>query len=513
PALPDRYRPLLDDAVFATQRDQPDAGLMISRPFAGGAKGEWLIGLSRRWTRPDGSFGGTAVVTLKLDFFRGIFAGMALGPGGRITLFREDGIALMRGPYDPAAIGRDFGRGTAYSAIPTATEGSYRSISSQDGIERFYVFHRLEGMPLVMNLGLGVKDIEAAWRLRALAIGGSTLALIAALVGVMLRLRRELVRRQAAEAAARDSEAGFRLLAENTSDVVSRISTKGIRLYVSPSARRIHGRSPEQMVGQPAMVDIHAEDLPQVRSAVARLRSRDADGVTVTYRSSRADGTEIWLESTLQTVIQPITGRPDGLVAVSRDITARKAMENQLTALARLDGLTGVANRRAFDEAVSREWSRCLQAETPIALIMVDVDRFKAYNDHYGHPGGDSCLRVVAATVGATIRRAADLVARYGGEEFVVLLPETDAAGANAVAQRLRGELEALQLPHAGAASGVVTVSVGVAAMVPIPGRGAPGPERLIEMADRALYYAKQTGRNRVVCAPVTSPTAPSPAA
>lgn len=514
PALPDRYRPLLEDPGFLARRDRSMNDLLLSRPFPGGARGEWLVALSRRWARPDGSFGGVVAVTLKLDFFRELFAGLALGAGGRISLLHQDGIALMRTPYDAAIIGRDFSRGAAFTAIPTALEGSYRSTSSQDGVERFYIFRRLEGVPLILNLGLGVGDIEAAWRLRALAIGGTTLALIAALAAAMLRLRRELHRRQVAEAAARDSEAGFRLLAENTSDVVSRISARGILLYVSPAARRIHGRSPEQMVGRPAMADIHAEDRPQLRNAIARLRSGDTDWVTVTHRSARADGAEIWLESTLQTVIQPGTGRPDGVVAVSRDITERKAMEKQLSTLARLDGLTGVANRRAFDETISREWFRCMQAKKPLALIMVDVDRFKAYNDHYGHQGGDACLRVVAATVGATIRRAADLVARYGGEEFAVLLPETDAAGASAVAQRLRGELEALRLPHAASATGIVTVSLGVAAMVPvIPGRGAPGTEWLIEAADRALYAAKQSGRNRVVCAPLSDLIAPSSAA
>ena len=201
----------------------------------------------------------------------------------------------------------------------------------------------------------------------------------------------------------------------------------------------------------------------------------------------------------------------DGVVAVARDITERKALETQLAWLARFDALTGVANRRAFDEALEHEWQRCIQAGLPIALILVDVDRFKAYNDHYGHQGGDACLRIVAATVGATIRRSADLVARYGGEEFAVLLPETDAEGAEAIAELLRHEVEALGLPHAahGAECGVVTVSVGLAALRSATCRAACGPEALLEAADRALYRAKQGGRNRVMRAPRVDPLGP----
>lgn len=496
---------------FQVHQNHPGAGLFISRPFVTPTDDRWLIGLSRAWNRPDDSFGGVVVAMVKLDYFRETFSNLALGPGGRITLFREDGIGLMRLPYEQSAIGRDFSRGTAFRAIPTAAEGSYRSVSSRDRVERFHVFRRLESLPLIISLGLAVEEIEAEWRLRSFAIGATTLVLVASLLGAGLLLRRELGRRRAAELAARESEASFRLLAENTGDMVSRIGPDGICRYVSPAAQRITGRKPEQMIGRPAAEGIRAEDLPYLLAAIASLRSRELDEETVTFRTWRADGTEIWLESVLRTVIHPVTGLLDGVVAVSRDITLRKTLENQLSALARLDGLTGVANRRAFDEAIAREWLRCQTAGTPLSVIMVDVDRFKAFNDCYGHQGGDACLRVVAATVGATIRRAGDLVARYGGEEFAVLLPETDLAGAVAVAERLHQEVAALRLPHnAAGPAATVTVSVGVATMRPIARRGAPGPEVLIEAADRALYKAKQTGRNRVVSAGPIDPLEPA---
>ncbi|SDD91632.1 sensor domain-containing diguanylate cyclase [Belnapia rosea] len=486
-------------------------GLHISRPFRGRTTGEWRLALSRRWDRQDGSFGGVVMASLKLDYIRGIFGSLDLGPGGRITLFREDGIVLLRSPQGEAMIDLDLSQGTAFRAIPTAAEGHYRSISGRDGVERFYVFKRIEGLPLILNLGTSIDAIEDGWRPRALVIGGTTLVLVGALLAALWRLRLELRRRRTAELLARRREADFRLLAENTGDMVSRIGPDGIRRYVSPAAYAILGRGPDQLLGTSALEGVHPEDLPALATEVARLRGRTAEAVTVTYRSWRADGAEIWLESTLKAVPGTVPGRLDGVVAVTRDITERKVLERQLATLARLDGLTGVANRRSFDEALGRAWAHCMQAGLPVSLILVDVDRFKAFNDHYGHQGGDGCLRVVAATVGATIRRAGDLVARYGGEEFVVLLPETDAEGAAAVAERLRMEVEALALPHAacGREDGVVTVSVGLATMRPASCRSARGPEALVEAADQALYQAKQAGRNRVMRAPQIDPLGP----
>lgn len=490
-----------DRDFFQVHRDRPDVGLYVSRPFQGPLVNQRLVGLSRRLSNPDGSFAGVVLGTLKLDYLRDLFSGLALGPNGRITLLRSDGIALMRAPYQPELIGRDFSEGTAFHAIPEAADGHYESVSRRDGIRRVYTFSRIDGLPLIINVGVAAKDVEAGWLARAAVIGGTTLVLVGALLAATLLLRRELARRRAAEVAARESEAGFRLLAENTSDMVSRIGPDGILRYVSPAARRILGRAPEELVGQAVQAEAHPEDQQAMANAMAVLRSGQADEATVTYRAQRADGVQIWLESTLRTVIAPANGMPDGAVAVSRDVTERKAFEAELARLASLDGLTGVANRRAFDEALGREWQRCARAAVPISLLLVDVDRFKAFNDHYGHQHGDECLRVVAATVGAIIRHASDLVARYGGEEFAVLLPDTDAMAAEAVAERLRAEVEALGLAHdgCGLSHAVVTVSVGGATLQPDTRCAAHGPGQLIEAADRALYQAKRSGRNRVV--------------
>ena len=179
----------------------------------------------------------------------------------------------------------------------------------------------------------------------------------------------------------------------------------------------------------------------------------------------------------------------------------------QLTAtlhrLTTQDALSGIANRRAFDQTLDQEWRRAQRNHLPLSLLMIDIDHFQAYNDHYGHLEGDACLRAVALTLQTSVARATDLVARYGGEEFAVLLPNTSADAACKVAERLRRAVADLSLAHARATTAQhVTVSLGLACLRPQwPAQSQPeplqGPVRLIKLADQALYQAKSAGRNR----------------
>ncbi|AKU25122.1 GGDEF domain-containing protein [Massilia sp. NR 4-1] len=181
-------------------------------------------------------------------------------------------------------------------------------------------------------------------------------------------------------------------------------------------------------------------------------------------------------------------------------LQARDALESlnrQLEKMALQDGLTGLANRRQFDVTLGNEFSRAVRQGSELAFIMIDVDYFKQYNDLQGHSAGDDCLRALSRSIRMqTPKRPGDLAARYGGEEIGVLLPNTDAEGARAVAERIRAAVEALQMPHPGSRFQVVTVSAGVAAIK--PQRGVDQPGALVEAADRALYAAKSAGRNRV---------------
>jgi two-component system chemotaxis family response regulator WspR len=172
----------------------------------------------------------------------------------------------------------------------------------------------------------------------------------------------------------------------------------------------------------------------------------------------------------------------------------------ELQKLAALDGLTGIANRRRFDDAMRVEWQRCQRDKKPVSLLLCDVDFFKLYNDSFGHPAGDFCLKKVAAVLTEHLKRPADLAARYGGEEFAIILPETPLTGALIVAESCRRHLEqlAIENPQATSEFSSVTMSIGVASMVPSPEGSV---EELLRQADQALYAAKHGGRNRVVSA------------
>ncbi|MBK1705481.1 diguanylate cyclase domain-containing protein [Halochromatium glycolicum] len=175
-----------------------------------------------------------------------------------------------------------------------------------------------------------------------------------------------------------------------------------------------------------------------------------------------------------------------------------KLKTDLLEQIALQDGLTEIPNRRYFDRKLAQEWNRQSRHQQPLSLLMIDIDHFKPYNDHYGHGAGDDCLRRVAQALQQVPKRAADLVARYGGEEFVALLPETDSIGARQVAGRMQEAIHALALPHAySPVADRITISIG--ASVSLAGQPATSSEALKQAADQALYQAKEQGRNRLV--------------
>jgi diguanylate cyclase (GGDEF)-like protein/PAS domain S-box-containing protein len=194
-------------------------------------------------------------------------------------------------------------------------------------------------------------------------------------------------------------------------------------------------------------------------------------------------------------------GRLAAVVETLRDMTDEKLAQIALEQLATRDGLTGLANRRCFDETLHAEWMRALRQRQPLSLLMVDVDNFKAYNDANGHLGGDECLKRIATAV-ASEMRANDLVARYGGEEFAVILPNQSLKGAASVAERIRTRVEQLQVPNRMTPGQHVTVSIGAATAIASPDNSA---SELVAIADAALYRAKHMGRNRISL-PLTEP-------
>ncbi|PRE14827.1 sensor domain-containing diguanylate cyclase [Burkholderia multivorans] len=363
-----RHGNFSDRKYFTVHRDRADVGLYVSDPFASRLRGGTpSIVLSRRVSNPDGSFAGVALIAINLEYFHKLFAGLALGPHGSISLIGTDGIMVMRQPYELNTIGRDISQAATFRRFRSAPEGSFLERSSIDGVRRLYYFKTLPNLPLIVMVAEAEQDIYAAWHRRALMIGALVATFGAAFIALSVLLGAQLRRRMRAE--------------------------------------------------------------------------------------------------------------------------------SELILLARTDGLTGLNNRRSFGEVLDREWRRARRVRSVFSLLFVDVDRFKAYNDTYGHQAGDDALAAVARCIGENIRRPADVAARYGGEEFVVLLPDTAENGAAQIAERIRIAINELGLEHVGSEFGRVTASIGLASWKPDQD---VEPDAIIKAADEALYYAKATGRNKV---------------
>jgi diguanylate cyclase (GGDEF)-like protein/PAS domain S-box-containing protein len=328
------------------------------------------------------------------------------------------------------------------------------------------------------------------------------LFLLAAL-GIALPISATQVSRSRLVGLLREGERRYRILAENATDIVMSVTLDGRLTYVSPRAQTVMRRDPDELIGEYFPDLVIADDRDALATAIEKLAA-GASEVSQVSRFRRPDGQILWLETYLRPVIDPFSGQPETLTATARDITARKAAEQRLAeerlelqGLAYRDGLTGLFNRRHFDRELEHQWRHLAEANDAsfMAVVMIDIDAYKSFNDHYGHQRGDDCLRTIAQAIALSARRPSDIVARYGGEEFALVLKDTDLHGARRVAERIRLAVEGLQVPHLASPAGVVTVSLGVAAQQPREGRDASG---LVAAADRALYVAKRRGRNQI---------------
>ncbi len=374
-ASPPRRINLAERDYFRVQRDSPNVGLYVSHPFIPKVTGKDVsIALSRRITRPDGSFGGVVAGTMRLTYFRRLFAGMNLGSGGSMALMLNDGTMLMRRPYDPKIIGFNLTGTANYSRFTQQPSGDFFGTAAIDGVERWYAFRHIDMYPLILDVALSTRDIYVEWRRRAWIIG----SLIAALDVTIIALA----------------------------------------------------------------------------------------------------------------------------VLFSQQLRRRRAAEDELHMLARTDGLTGLNNRRSFEEHAEEEWRRAQRNVWPLSMLLIDVDSFKGFNDIYGHSAGDDALIGVGHCIAQSVRRPGDTAARYGGEEFAVLLPNTDETGAMHIAEKIRATVQALQLSHVASSHRVLTVSIGIACT---KGQAFASSRALVNAADEALYEAKDAGRNRVLCYPVAS--------
>ncbi len=296
------------------------------------------------------------------------------------------------------------------------------------------------------------------------------------------------------------------LVTDNSRDVILLADLDGLRTYVSPAVERVNGWKPHELIHQKLSEQAHPEDRQRVDDAVQQLR-RGSEPILIEYRTRKRDGEYIWVEAGLRMYVDRRTRVPAGILSLVRDISDRKRSENllleayrELEELAVLDPLTGMANRRRFDECLADEWARCLRLQKPVSLLLIDVDSFKQHNDTFGHLSGDRCLRQIAQAATGAARRPGDVVARFGGDEFAVILPNTEEQGAEEVGNKIIEALKKLTVVVDEYPQMPVTISVGCATVIPNSGEQ---PEVLIRIADEALYRAKRTGRGRLCVAVV----------
>lgn len=290
----------------------------------------------------------------------------------------------------------------------------------------------------------------------------------------------------------------YKALTECSSDVVMQVSPDNELVYVSPAVMDVLGWS------QSEMLDRHQDllfegDRERILENAAALQSGLRQSSLSTFRVYKKDGTLLWVEGAAHKIVNA-QGQPNGLVLSMRDISIRMRLREELEALARTDGLTGLANRRSFDEALAREWAIARREKTHLSLVMIDIDNFKEVNDSCGHLAGDDCLKAIAKVLVSTARRPADLVARYGGEELALILPRTPEEGAKTIGEYIRIAVEDLRIPVGNSPEqrNVLTVSIGAATVLCQDAGTAATQESLIAAANQALYKAKSTGRNKV---------------
>lgn len=351
-----------NEEFFQVHRGDADTGLFISRPML--HRGAYSIVLSRRVATPDGKFAGVVAGAIRFSYFHELFDRLTLGADNNITVVRNDGVVIMRMPFDLDIVGKDFGNSPGVMRMLAQQGDTYSGNDVIDDVDRLYVW-RNSNPSLMVVVGRPMSGIYSMWQQQAKGIGVIMLALVGFITVVTMFLAREIGRRDRAE--------------------------------------------------------------------------------------------------------------------------------NMLENLATTDALTGLRNRRKFDAEIAVEWQRATRQETPLAILLIDADHFKSFNDTFGHQPGDHALIAIATCIATSVHRAGDCAARYGGEEFAVLLPGNSADDAYKVAESIRSKVEQLRVDGSA-----LTISIGVASLTPTM---TMEWSSLVEAADKALYAAKNAGRNRSVIA------------
>ena len=318
------------------------------------------------------------------------------------------------------------------------------------------------------------------------------------------RERQELMQQytQQIESDLEESERRYQFLAESVPIGIYRNSAAGQCVYINQKTAEMLDISFEDCLGHGWADRLHPEDAERMFCSWQQAFERQETWQDQ-YRFVHRDGSIVWVLTECIFTFND-QGENTGSIGAMTDITRQKILEVQLEQantrlqqLAHLDGLTGIPNRRYFDETLEREWYRIRREQKTIAILMIDLDYFKAYNDTYGHIQGDQILKTVAYTLSHLVRRPADFVARFGGEEFACVLPETSVEGAIKIAQDIQQEIDRLAIPHRSSRiAQTLTLSIGISCVTPSPQQFI---HSLIDQADQALYEAKRQGRHCIV--------------
>jgi diguanylate cyclase (GGDEF)-like protein/PAS domain S-box-containing protein len=313
---------------------------------------------------------------------------------------------------------------------------------------------------------------------------------------VRLVSARDITERKRTEASLRKSEERYRELFDNANDMVITIDLKGNITSVNKMAEEITGYSVEDVIGKNVSCLLHPDHLKKARKMIEckiRGEARTVYDLDIISKDGRVTPSEISSNLMFQ------SGQPVGVQAFVRDITERNKMLDKLRKMSFKDGLTGLANRRHFDEVLNNEWKRAKRESHPLSLVLIDIDSFKFYNDTYGHQEGDVCLKNISRVIKPYAKRPGDLAARYGGEELAIIHPCVNPQNAFRIAEKIRMGVQALKITHKESkvdGCKTISISAGVATLVP---DANSSQSTLVNLADKALYSAKNQGRNQVV--------------
>jgi PAS domain S-box-containing protein len=332
--------------------------------------------------------GGVLLGTISASYLWNFYGNFEVGRHSGITLLYADGHVIARNPDNANEVGRNLSHKPLFRNLSLQSTSRHLQFHWADETERVSCFRRSDRFPLVLLATMQYGELLASWRNAAISRMSFVLALVMLNAIIGFFLVRQAQRGQHLARVLAFEEANFRLLAEGSNDMVTRIGLDDLVSYASPSSVPIVGWRPDQLVGTSAPGGINPLDLPATREIVERLKRGEMEEARTTHRTRHREKGDIWIESTLR-VTRKDNGEIDGAVAITRDVTEQKDLAERLETLATEDGLTGVANRRRFDERVQEQWSRADRERGSLGLLIVDLDHFKEYNDEYGRPAGD----------------------------------------------------------------------------------------------------------------------------